>query len=228
MKLFRIATGALVALLLCLGPASALARTGESRPFQTDTTTAESPKLSIKATFPVTGNAQVDALTCAHIDRMIRDAQQLYADGDVPTNIEITFEEFRLNQDVVSFLYTQNDYTQGAAYPILSFRADTFNLVKGEPIALTDVVKGDPATVLAPLVRTQLRQVLGADVYDQLDPDELNEALSNETTYEIFALSPGGLIIQLQEGLLGPHALGAPRLTIGYDQLDVSPWVLKQ
>jgi hypothetical protein len=90
------------------------------------------------------------------------------------------------------------------------------------------VVKGDPAETLSPLVRTQLRDVLGAEVYDGLDPDELTEALSYEGAYDAFALSPEGLIIQLQEGLIGPHALGAPRLTIGYDQLGAHPRMRKR
>jgi hypothetical protein len=231
MKLPKIAAGVLIALVLGLGSAPACARDAGATcaPFQAETTTAESPNLTIKATFPVTGNAQVDALTRAHIDALIEDAQQLYADGDeAPTNIEITFETFRPNKDVVSFLYTQNAYTQGAAYPILSFSSTTFILGKGEMIALTDVLKGDPATMLAPLVRAQLKQVLGEDVYDQLDPDVLTEALSDESTYDTFALSPDGLIIQLQEGLLGPHALGAPRLTITCDQLGTCPWARRR
>ena len=160
-------------------------------------------------------NEQLRGDAEAALDVWRRDAESWGATDDLPSEYVADFEVALLDDAVLSIVGSGSTYLSGAAHPVALVSAATFDLGSGERIVVEDLF--DPASPWRDLLVSATREALAVEYGDGVDVELLE--LGPTTDLSVFALTPTGLRLAFAEGAIGPHALGAPSVTIPYDAL---------
>jgi hypothetical protein len=148
------------------------------------------------------------------LDVWRRDAEGWGA-ADLPSEYVADFEVSLLDDAVLSIVVGGSAYLSGAAHPVAVVSSATFDLGSGERIAVEDLF--DPTSPWRDRLVSATREALAVEYGDGVDVALLE--LGTTTDLSVYALTPTGLRLAFAEGAIGPHALGAPSVTIPYDAL---------
>ncbi|MCU0274986.1 MAG: RsiV family protein [Acidimicrobiales bacterium] len=165
-------------------------------------------------------NEQLRGDAEAALDDWRRDAEGWGATDDLPSEYVADYEvalldDTLLDGAVLSIVGSGSAYLSGAAHPVELVSAATFDLGSGERIMVEDLF--EPTSSWRELLVSATREALAAEYGDGLDVALLD--LGPSTDLSVFALTPTGLRLAFADGAIGPHALGAPSVTIPYDAL---------
>lgn len=144
-----------------------------------------------------------------------RDAEGWGSTTDLPSEYAADYEVTLLDDRVLSIAGSGSAYLSGAAHPVTLTSSATFDLTTGDRIVVDDLFA--PASAWRDVLVSSSADALRVELGDTIEVESLD--LGPSTDLSLFVLTPVGLRLTFAEGSIGPHALGAPSVTIPYDVL---------
>lgn len=144
-----------------------------------------------------------------------RDAEGWGATADLPSEYLAGYEVTLLDARFLSVAGSGSAYLSGAAHPVTLTSSATFDLASGDRIVIDDLFT--PGSAWRDVLLSASADALQVEFGDTVEVESLD--LGPSTDLSFFVLTPTGLRLTFAEGTIGPHALGAPSVTIPYDTL---------
>lgn len=195
---------------------------------QNYTVTAGYPKL--------TGSPNADAFNAyalALVNAQINDFKAAIAQNDISqlppqmqglaNTFNIRYSLDGLAADHISAVFGSETYLIGMAHPSHLLTSLNVDLKNGSIIKLQDLFKlgADYASLISSLATADLLRQIQTGVYVST-PDFLAQtggASADAQNFQVFGLSPQGLVIHFQDYQVGPGASGPAAVTIPYSSL---------
>lgn len=127
--------------------------------------------------------------------------------------VSMKYEAERTDYAVLSFVRDYYEYT-GGAHPNSTRYAENFSKMTGEKLTFKDIVKDEKEAkeIITNYLSRELRKTeYRANIYEDFE-ERLPELITDDNWY----LSDEGLVIIVNEQILGPHAFGIHEFTIPY------------
>ncbi|MBE0697121.1 MAG: DUF3298 domain-containing protein [Anaerolineaceae bacterium] len=187
---------------------------------------SKSPSYSIQVKWPVLewgGDPRVNAFNKTAeeiVNEEIRGFKEGVAQlpddtpsGEYSSSLNISFATTNTNNGILSVLLRISFYSAGAAHPGTYSRVINYNLRDGKELALKDLFSPG-SNFLDPISAACLEDLKARGVLSWEDG-----ALPKADNYQVWNVTPAGLLITFDEYQVAPYAAGPQAVTVSYEKL---------
>ncbi len=189
------------------------------------------PGYSIGGSYPEIAEGTNAAAFNASVEGIVQseenDFKQNVSDVAVPggtSTLDIHSSVVATSSNFVSILLSTDDYFVGMAHPSHAMASVNFDLASGRAIALSDLFApgSDYLSVIADYAMNDItKQIKNGTYFSTLEYVAQSGGLAADpANFEVFNITPAGLIIRFQEYQVGPYASGPTSTTIPWGELS--------
>lgn len=196
------------------------------------------PGYAITGSYPELSGAKNAGAFNGYVSAVVREEESVFKQGlgdmassfspadlaGMTSTLAIRSSIVATSTNFVGILLSTDDYLVGMAHPAHAMASVNFDLATGRDIALGDLFApgSDYLAVIASSsaadVARQIRE--GAYASSQSYIDQSGGLLPDPANFQVFSITPEGLIVYFQEYQVGPYASGRTSTTIPWSALS--------